>query len=127
VEFEKKVARVTGGARGIGLSIAEALVWEGAGVFICGRDPATLKFKDVAATVLPHVWAISFPDSFHDSWRLLPAEPPKSVATLPGIMSADTDAIIANVLHHRFSKAILTEFRSTVRGASGDTMNGEQT
>ena len=43
VEFEKKAALVTGGARGIGLSIAEALVREGAGVFICGRDPATLK------------------------------------------------------------------------------------
>ena len=43
VEFEEKVALVTGGARGIGLSIAEALVREGASVFICGRNAATLK------------------------------------------------------------------------------------
>jgi 3-oxoacyl-[acyl-carrier protein] reductase len=43
VEFEGKVALITGGARGIGLSIAEALVREGASVFICGRNAATLK------------------------------------------------------------------------------------
>ena len=43
VEFEEKVALVTGGASGIGLSIAEALVREGASVFICGRNAATLK------------------------------------------------------------------------------------
>ncbi|HEX3107427.1 MAG TPA: SDR family oxidoreductase [Terriglobales bacterium] len=43
VEFEGKVALVTGGVRGIGLNIAEALVREGASVFICGRNPATLK------------------------------------------------------------------------------------
>lgn len=43
MEFEGKVALITGGARGIGLSITEALVREGASVFICGRNPATLK------------------------------------------------------------------------------------
>jgi 3-oxoacyl-[acyl-carrier protein] reductase len=43
LEFEGKVALITGAARGIGLSIAEALVQEGASVFICGRNPVTLK------------------------------------------------------------------------------------
>jgi 3-oxoacyl-[acyl-carrier protein] reductase len=41
-ELTDKVALVTGGTRGIGFSIAKALVAEGARVFVCGRDPATL-------------------------------------------------------------------------------------
>jgi NAD(P)-dependent dehydrogenase (short-subunit alcohol dehydrogenase family) len=42
-EFKDKVAVVTGGSRGIGFSIAQALLAEGAKVFICGRDPNALQ------------------------------------------------------------------------------------
>jgi 3-oxoacyl-[acyl-carrier protein] reductase len=42
-ELKDKVALVTGGARGIGYAIAEAMLAEGARVFICGRDASTVK------------------------------------------------------------------------------------
>jgi 3-oxoacyl-[acyl-carrier protein] reductase len=40
--LKDKIAVVTGGSRGIGFSVAQALLAEGAKVYICGRDPNTL-------------------------------------------------------------------------------------
>ena len=42
-ELKDKVAVVTGGSRGIGFSIAQALLAEGAKVFICGREQKSLE------------------------------------------------------------------------------------
>jgi len=42
-ELKNKVAVVTGGSRGIGFSVAQALLAEGAKVFICARDPKVLQ------------------------------------------------------------------------------------
>ena len=38
--------------------------------------------------------------------------------------ATDTDAFIANILHHRLRQAIHAEFRSTVCGAFGNTVCG---
>ncbi len=42
-EMTGKVAVVTGGSRGIGFCVAQALLAEGTKVFICGRDPKILQ------------------------------------------------------------------------------------
>ena len=42
-DLEGQVAVVTGGARGIGAAVAQALLEQGASVVICGRDASTLE------------------------------------------------------------------------------------
>ncbi|MBA3352002.1 MAG: SDR family oxidoreductase [Blastocatellia bacterium] len=43
MRLEKKVAVITGGTKGIGYAIAEAIVKDGAGVFVCGRGEEDLR------------------------------------------------------------------------------------
>ena len=43
VDLKGKAALITGGTKGIGYAVAEALVKWGAGVYICARDHAELE------------------------------------------------------------------------------------
>ena len=43
MDTEKKIALITGGSRGIGLSIAESLAKQGAHIIICSRSKENLE------------------------------------------------------------------------------------
>jgi 3-oxoacyl-[acyl-carrier protein] reductase len=72
-EVKDKVAVVTGGTRGIGYSIAQALLGEGAKVFICGRDPGLLQAatKNLGASAQGRVDGIVADVRHYDACRKL--------------------------------------------------------
>jgi 3-oxoacyl-[acyl-carrier protein] reductase len=57
--FKSKVAIVTGGTKGIGFAIAEALLKSGVSVFICGRNKLQLKSSLNSLSVFGNVAGIS--------------------------------------------------------------------
>ena len=59
--FRDKKVIVTGGSRGIGLAIAEALARKGAFVLITGRNAESLKsaVEKIGSNVIPFVWDVS--------------------------------------------------------------------
>ena len=59
--FREKKVIVTGGSRGIGLAIAEALARKGALVLITGRNAESLKsaVETIGSNVIPFVWDVS--------------------------------------------------------------------
>ena len=52
-DLEGQVAVVTGGARGIGAAVAQALLEQGASVVICGRDASSV--EQAVGRMKPHV------------------------------------------------------------------------
>lgn len=78
VEIEGQFAVVTGGSRGIGYAIAEALLREGASVAICGRDTARLAqaVEELSAfgTVVGHRCDVGIWSQVEDFFRFVDSE-----------------------------------------------------